>query len=80
MDALATLPVFFKLKNRRVLLAGGTEAALWKAELLSAAGAQVDVYAQDAVAEFHALAAEPPGGPVVIHPRSWTHADFQDAR
>ena len=79
MDELATLPVFFKLKGKRVLLAGGSEPALWKAELLSAAGAQVDVYAGDAVHEFAELAAEPPGGPVVIHARSWTQDDFGDA-
>ncbi len=44
MDALARLPVFFALDGKRALLAGGSAAAAWKAELLSAAGAQVDVY------------------------------------
>ena len=42
---LAKLPVFFGLSGRRVILAGGSEAAAWKAELLAAAGAKVEVYA-----------------------------------
>ena len=43
---LAKLPVFFGLSGRRVILAGGSEAAAWKAELLAAAGAKVEVYAE----------------------------------
>ena len=43
IDALATLPVFFKLQGRRVVILGGTEAAVWKAELALAAGADVEV-------------------------------------
>ena len=39
MDRLATLPLFFPLDGRRVVVIGGSEAAAWKAELLSAAGA-----------------------------------------
>ncbi|WP_417684873.1 siroheme synthase CysG [Roseibium sp.] len=45
MGALASLPVFFQLEGRKVLLAGGTDAAAWKAELLAATGAEVHVYA-----------------------------------
>ena len=44
MARLARLPVFFALADKRVVVAGGSAAAAWKAELLSAAGAQVDVY------------------------------------
>ena len=43
MARLATLPLFFKLEGKRVVVAGGNEAAAWKAELLSAAGATVEV-------------------------------------
>lgn len=43
VEPLAVLPVFFALKNKRVIIAGGTEAARWKAELLAASGAHVDV-------------------------------------
>ena len=45
MAPLAQLPLFVALDGRRALVAGGTPAAAWKAELLSAAGASVDVYA-----------------------------------
>ena len=48
MEPLARLPVFFALDGRRAVVAGGTPGAAWKAELLSAAGATVDVYAADA--------------------------------
>ncbi len=44
IGALATLPVFFDLKDKPVLLIGGTEAATWKAELLAATGANVAVH------------------------------------
>lgn len=38
---LATLPLFHKLAGRKVILAGASEGAVWKAELLTAAGAHV---------------------------------------
>jgi uroporphyrin-III C-methyltransferase/precorrin-2 dehydrogenase/sirohydrochlorin ferrochelatase len=41
IEPLATLPLFHKLDGRKVVLAGGSEAALWKAELLAAAGADL---------------------------------------
>lgn len=44
MEALATLPVFFKMNGKRAVVAGGSDAAAWKAELLAAAGAIVHVY------------------------------------
>ena len=47
MEGLAALPVFFNLKGKRVAIAGGSPAALWKAELAQAAGAEVDVYAAE---------------------------------
>jgi uroporphyrin-III C-methyltransferase/precorrin-2 dehydrogenase/sirohydrochlorin ferrochelatase len=56
MSALARLPVFFTLDGKRVVIAGGTTAAAWKAELMSASGAQVDVFAADVSDEMRALA------------------------
>ena len=64
MDRLATLPLFFMLGGRRAVVVGGNEAAAWKAELLSAAGATVEVRDPDPCAEMEALAADPPGGAV----------------
>lgn len=41
---LAKLPVFWNLSGQRVVLAGGSDGAAWKAELLIACGAAVDLY------------------------------------
>lgn len=79
MDTLATLPVFFRLAGRRAVLVGGTEPALWKAELLAAAGANVDVFSASFVDEFHALAANPPSGRIALHARAWTPNDLEGA-
>jgi uroporphyrin-III C-methyltransferase/precorrin-2 dehydrogenase/sirohydrochlorin ferrochelatase len=79
MEQLARLPVFFALAGKRAVLAGGTPAAAWKAELLSAAGAEVDVLAAELSDEMLALAGEPPGGAIVIHHRAWEPQDFVGA-
>jgi uroporphyrin-III C-methyltransferase / precorrin-2 dehydrogenase / sirohydrochlorin ferrochelatase len=75
---LARLPVFLKLDGRRVVVAGASAAAAWKAELLAAAGARVDVYAPAPGAELLALRGGV-RGIVNIHARSWTAADFAEA-
>jgi len=75
---LARLPVFLKLARRRAIVAGASAAAVWKLELLAAAGASVDVYAPDPTAELLAVAAGLPSV-VNIHARSWTAADFAQA-
>ena len=79
MAALSRLPAFFALQGKRGLVAGGTQAAVWKAELLSAAGAQVDIFAPAATQDMRALAAAPPVGAVLLHERDWTSADFAGA-
>jgi uroporphyrin-III C-methyltransferase/precorrin-2 dehydrogenase/sirohydrochlorin ferrochelatase len=77
---LARLPVFFSLAAKRGIVSGGTQAAAWKAELLSAAGAQVDVYASSPAEEMLALAASvPPPGTIVLHRRCYTADDFTGA-
>jgi uroporphyrin-III C-methyltransferase/precorrin-2 dehydrogenase/sirohydrochlorin ferrochelatase len=73
---LSRLPVFFALAGKRAVLAGGSPAAAWKAELLSAAGAEVDVLADQVSDEMIALAGDPPHGAVVIHLRPWQAQDF----
>jgi uroporphyrin-III C-methyltransferase/precorrin-2 dehydrogenase/sirohydrochlorin ferrochelatase len=73
---LATLPVFFTLEDRRVILAGFSAGALWKAEVLQAAGARVDLfgnYRADDLAQF-AL-----GERVRHQHRHWIDADFKGA-
>jgi uroporphyrin-III C-methyltransferase/precorrin-2 dehydrogenase/sirohydrochlorin ferrochelatase len=79
MMPLATLPVFFKLAGQRVVLAGGTEAAAWKAELVAAAGATVIVIDPQPCLEFEALAADPPAGKIIIERRAWLPSDFAGA-
>src|SRR5262245_59808538 len=79
MEALARLPIFVALKGRRALVAGGTPAAAWKAELLSAAGAAVDVYAAEICDELLALASDAPDGAVTLHRRPWQPEDFSGA-
>ncbi len=76
---LAALPVFFALDNKRAVVGGGTAAAAWKAELLSAAGARVEIYAVAPEREMQALAGAPPNGPITIHKRAWTADDFISA-
>lgn len=56
MRGLACLPVFFSLAGKRVVLAGGSNAVLWKAELCQAAGARLDVFSPDPCSGLVALA------------------------
>ena len=79
MAALSRLPVFFALEGKRAVVAAATPAAAWKAELLSAAGATVDVFAPAPGEEMLALTAAPPRGTIAIHERGWTTADFAGA-
>lgn len=79
MGRLARLPVFFALAGKRAVVAGGTPPAAWKAELLSACGARVDVYASEPCEELLALADTPPSGVVAITPRDWTQDDLHNA-
>ncbi len=79
MDALARLPVFLALEGRRAVVAGGTPAAAWKAELLSAAGAHVTVYASEPCDELLSLAADPPRGAILIERREWQANDLAGA-
>ena len=62
MGRLSRLPAFFALAGKRAVVAGGGQAAAWKAELLSAAGAAVEVFNSKAGEDMRALTAAPPGG------------------
>ena len=80
MDALARLPVFLALDGKRAVLAGGSPAAAWKAELLSAAGARVDVYADRAIAKSWCRSpAIRRAAQIVLTRRAWTPGDLPGA-
>jgi uroporphyrin-III C-methyltransferase / precorrin-2 dehydrogenase / sirohydrochlorin ferrochelatase len=79
MEALARLPVFLALEGKRVVVAGNGPAAAWKVELLSAAGAEVEVLAESPCDELRTLSAEPPRGVVTLRQRAWRPADFVGA-
>src|SRR4051794_194257 len=73
---LTTLPVFFVLGDRRVVLAGASPRPPWEAELLQAAGARVDLFgafAAEALAQFRR------GTPVRPQHRHWMDTDFKGA-
>ena len=77
MQALARLPVFLALEGKRAIVAGGSAAAAWKAELLAAAGACVDVYAETFCEELCALVtASRERGAIALHPRGWRSEDL----
>lgn len=77
MAPLATLPVFYKLQDKKVLIAGGSEAAAWKAELLAAAGAEVHVHAERLDPVFADLIkAAAVSGAFIWHERPWSIDSF----
>ena len=75
---LAKLPVFWSLTDKRVVVAGGSDAAAWKAELLAACGAKVEVYCEphDVSETMQALIAE---GKVSLKPQPWAYSVFEGA-
>ncbi|KRE13934.1 siroheme synthase [Bosea sp. Root381] len=79
IERLATLPLFHKLEGRKVVLAGNGDGALWKAELLAAAGAELQVFAGSDGAAFHDLARQESGDRIFVHARKWQPDDLQDA-
>jgi len=74
---LANLPVFFKLTGRRVVLAGDSHSAAWKAELLAAAGAHVAVYAPSPSLRMLETAKRHPQ--ISIVERQWRPSDLAGA-
>ena len=73
MGPLAKLPVFLDLAARRVVVAGGSPMAAWKAELAAAAGADVEVYAVEPSAEMVQLINRGAAAGTIAHlPRVWS--------
>ena len=79
MGPLAVLPVFFDLRGKRVVVAGDGEGAVWKAELVAAAGACVEVYSPAPSPELIELQRAPPAGCVLIIARGWRDCDLAGA-
>jgi uroporphyrin-III C-methyltransferase/precorrin-2 dehydrogenase/sirohydrochlorin ferrochelatase len=77
MRELATLPVFYALEGRRVVVAGGSEAAAWKADLAAAAGAEVHVFAPSPSQRLRAVAAARPR--LALVERGWRAEDLDGA-
>ncbi|HLH48369.1 MAG TPA: siroheme synthase [Roseiarcus sp.] len=74
---LATLPVFFKLAGKKAVVAGGSEAAAWKAELLAAAGAKVGIFSPAPCRRMIAVAAG--RADARIERRNWRPEDLAGA-
>ena len=79
LEPLAVLPVFVPLQDKRAVLAGSNGGAPWKVKLLAAAGARVDVYAEEPSEELRGVPAEIAAGSVTLHERRWTPEDLQGA-
>jgi uroporphyrin-III C-methyltransferase/precorrin-2 dehydrogenase/sirohydrochlorin ferrochelatase len=79
MEALARLPIFLALEGKQALVAGDGPAVAWKAELLSAAGAAVEVFAANPCEELRTVATQAPRGAIALHARAWQAGDFAGA-
>ena len=80
IDALAKLPIFFDLAGKRAVIAGGTAPAVWKAELLAAAGAAVEIYAAEPAPDLQNLLARgAASGSLTHHARAWRAGDLVGA-
>jgi uroporphyrin-III C-methyltransferase/precorrin-2 dehydrogenase/sirohydrochlorin ferrochelatase len=84
MAKLAKLPVFWGLEGKRVVLAGGSDAAAWKAELLAACGAHVHVFCPKSTLSevFRDLINRPmthPDARMIHHDGEWNAASFENA-
>src|SRR5688500_6898186 len=75
ISPLAHLPLFHRLTGRKAIVAGASEGALWKAELLAAAGAEVLILAGDSPDsdKFEAISS------LTVLRRGWTPADLEGA-
>ena len=80
IEALAKLPIFFDLAGKRAVIAGGTAPAAWKAELLAAAGAAVEIYAAEPAPDLQNLLARgAASGSLTHHARAWRAGDLVGA-
>ena len=75
---LASLPVFFRLQGRRVLVAGDGQGLAWKADVLLAAGAQVRLVSRDGDPAIPGSACSASGLLTRLQ-REWRPSDFGGA-
>lgn len=78
VEDLAVLPIFYKLKGRVIVVAGGSDAAAWKAELLAASGAIVHIYAEVLDEAFAPIIQARPDH-FVHYARPWGADSFENA-
>jgi uroporphyrin-III C-methyltransferase / precorrin-2 dehydrogenase / sirohydrochlorin ferrochelatase len=79
ITALSVLPVFLNLKGRRVLVGGASDAAAWKAELLAATGAIVDVRTGPEAPSATMLAVAEREEAVTLTPTPWSPVTLEGA-
>jgi len=80
LGPIAKLPIFLDLAGKRAVVAGGRAPAAWKAELLAAAGAHVEIYATEVSSEMAAvLARGSAAGRLVHYARRWSVGDLATA-
>jgi uroporphyrin-III C-methyltransferase/precorrin-2 dehydrogenase/sirohydrochlorin ferrochelatase len=75
MARLAKLPVFWALESKRVVVIGGSEAAAWKAELLAACGAEVEIHADkpgQTMLDIIQAGPEHPRGRLILRNSGWS--------
>ena len=77
MQPLETLPVFYPLEGKRVLVIGGGEGAAWKADLVAATGARVEIFTSSPCARVKEISETRSN--VSLHLRSVHVADFANA-
>ncbi|CAN7321796.1 siroheme synthase CysG [Pararhizobium sp. LjRoot238] len=77
MAPLAKLPVFWALEGKRAIVAGGSDAAAWKAEVLAACGAEIHVYAEELSETFANLINQ--DGRFFHHEAQWSPSSFEGA-
>lgn len=76
-DSLPVLPLFHNVQQKSALVAGNGDAAAWKVELLTRAGAAVHLYADRPVPGIcHRLRGLVRSGQVVHHRRKWLSQDL----
>jgi uroporphyrin-III C-methyltransferase/precorrin-2 dehydrogenase/sirohydrochlorin ferrochelatase len=77
LEPLAKLPIFVELAGRRVVVIGEGEPVAWKAELLAAAGASVELLAPEPHPDLVALAEG--SAAIRLHRRAWRGQDLDGA-